>query len=171
MSAVPRRLVVVGGDSPAWIAAHALRRSFRHLDADVTVLDTGPDAATPRAHWTLPSQRGAHAQLGLGEGDFMRATGATFRLASEHAGWQGGDRRFLHAHGEIGVPIGAVPFYKGILQRTLDGKPERADGWSIAALAARQGRFAQPMAGAEQDLTASFTYGFHVDERGRDRPP
>ena len=37
---------------------------------------------------------------------FMRATGATFKLATEHLGWQGEGSRFLHAHGEIGADIG-----------------------------------------------------------------
>ena len=164
MSAAPRSIAVVGGGTIAWIAALGLHRAFRHLGLEVTVLDTGPESGAPVGRWTLPSQRGAHAQLGLGEVDFLRATGATFRLASEHAGWQGGNGRYLHAHGEIGQPIGVVPFYKRLLLETMQGRPERAENYSIASLAAKNGRFAQPMGGSK-DLTAGFSYGFHVDER------
>jgi tryptophan halogenase len=164
MNSAPRHVAVVGGGSIAWIAALGLRRAFRHLDLDVTVLDTGPETGAPPGWWTLPSQRGAHAQLGVGELEFLRATGATFKLATEHAGWQGANSRFMHAHGDIGQPIGIVPFYKRLLLEARRGRLERAENYSIASLAAKQGRFAQPVGGA-QDLTSGFAYGFHVDER------
>lgn len=163
MNAAPRSIAVVGGGTIAWIAALGLYRAFRHLGLEVTVLDTGPEAGAPVGRWTLPSQRGAHAQLGLGEVDFLRATGATFRMASEHIGWQAVTGRFMHAHGEIGQPVGVVPFYKRLLLETMQGRPERAENYSIASLAAKNGRFAQPMGGAK-DLTSGFSYGFHVEE-------
>ena len=155
-------VAVVGADSAAWIAACALRRAFRHRELAVTVVDVA-EASRPRVRWTLPSQRGMHAMLGINESEFMAATGATYRLASEHRGWQGEGSRFMHAHGELGSELSGTPFYKYLLNEAIEGRAVNGDDFSVATLAARQGRFARPM-GEGDALTASFTYGFHLEE-------
>jgi tryptophan halogenase len=164
MTSSVKRIVVAGSGPAAWISASGLARSLRHLEPDITVLDDVPATEPPRALWTLPSQRGAHAQIGVKEVEFLRATGASFRLGSEFGGWQGDGSRFVHAHGEIGSPIEATPFYKYLQARAITGQAEKPEAYSVAGLAARAGRFARPM-GAEGELTADFTYGYHVDER------
>jgi tryptophan halogenase len=157
------RVVVVGGDAAAWLAANSLFRAFRHRGLQVTVVDTGLGSRTPGVRWTLPSQRGMHALIGVQEPDFVRRTGATYKLAAEHIGWQGDGSRFMHAHGEIGTAIGAAPFYKFLLRELIAGHRTEPAHFSLAAAAARLGRFARPM-GEATELTSSFTYGFHVDE-------
>jgi tryptophan 7-halogenase len=157
------RVVVVGGDAAAWLAANSLFRAFRHRGLQVTVVDTGPGTRTPGARWTLPSQRGMHALIGVQEPDFVRRTGATYKLAAEHLGWQGDGSRFMHAHGEIGTAIGVAPFYKFLLRELIAGHRAEPAHFSLAATAAGLGRFARPM-GEASELTSSFTYGFHVDE-------
>ncbi|HEV7605903.1 MAG TPA: tryptophan halogenase family protein [Steroidobacteraceae bacterium] len=156
-------VVVMGADAVAWLAAISLHRAFRHRQLDVVVVDSIAGRQTPGVRWTLPSQRGMHALIGVQEPDFLRRTGATYKLASEHLGWQGEGSRFLHAHGDIGTAIGAAPFYKFLLREAIAGRPGSAEDYSLAAVAARQGRFARPM-GDAAELTSSFTYGFHVDE-------
>ena len=59
-----------------------------------------------------------HALTGVQEPDFLRRTGATYKLGTEHIGWQGDGSRFLHAHGDIGMAIGAAPFYKFLLRES-----------------------------------------------------
>lgn len=157
------RVVVVGGDAAAWLAAISLSRAFRHRSLQVAVVDTGSARHTRGAFWTLPSQRGMHVLIGVQEPDFLRRTGATYKIATEHLGWQGEGSRFLHAHGDIGTAIGAAPFYKYLLREQIAGRRTAAEEYSLAAEAARLGRFARPM-GDIADLTSSFTYGFHVDE-------
>jgi tryptophan halogenase len=158
------RSVVVAGSGPiAWSAASALRRAFEHLQLDVGVVSTGATRDVRIGRWTLPSQRGMHGLLGIAESHLVQQTGATFKLASEHVGWQGEGSRFLHAHGEIGVDLGGTPFYKFIQRETLAGRPEKPEWYSLAAAAANLGRFARPV-GDGKSLTASFTYGFHFEE-------
>jgi tryptophan 7-halogenase len=157
------RVVVVGGDAVAWLAASSLFRAFRHRGLQVTVVDTGFGDRESGARWTLPSHRGMHALIGVQEPDFLRRTGATYKLAAEHLGWQGDGSRFMHAHGDIGTAIGAAPFYKFLLRELIAGHRARPEHYSLAAEAARNGRFARPM-GDGAELTSSFTYGFHVDE-------
>jgi tryptophan 7-halogenase len=162
VSAPVNRVAVLGSDSAAWIAASSLAKAFQHRKLDVTVVEHGIPAAPP-GRWTLPSQRGIHALLGIAEPDFVNRTGATYKLASEHLGWQGEGSGFVHAHGEIGTPLGSIHFYKYLLREWLAGRADPPVNYSLAAAAAVSGRFARPM-GKDRALTASFTYGFHIDE-------
>lgn len=163
MTATITRVVVVGGGSVAWLAAAGLRRAFHKRGVDVLVVDTGLPADSPAGRWTLPSQRGMHGLLGIQEADLVRRTGASFKLATEHVDWQGEGSRFFHAHGDIGSEIGGAQFYKYLVLQALTGRREAPENYSLAAVAARLGRFARPM-GDEKALTSSFTYGFHLDE-------
>jgi tryptophan halogenase len=158
-----RNLVVVGQGVEAWIAAAGLRRAFRARPLDVCVVPNHDPAGSRVGRWTLPSQRGMHALLGIAEPHFMAQTGATFKLASEHQGWQGKGSRYLHAHGEIGTDIGGAPFYKVLLRDAIEGQRHPPEEFSLAGTAARLGRFARPM-GENRAITAGFTYGFHVEE-------
>jgi hypothetical protein len=113
----------VGGGAVAWLAAAGLRRAFRKRGVDVLVVDTGMPSDAPVGRWTLPSQRGMHGSLGIPEADLLRRTGATFKLATEHVGWQGDGSHFLHAHGDIGTDIAGTPFYKFLVLQALNGQP------------------------------------------------
>lgn len=156
------RIVLVGGDCVVWFVASALKLATQHRDVAVTVVDVGPNADTLLARWTLPSLRGLHGLLKIKETDLVRQTGATFRLGSEHVGWQGDDRRYLHPHGELGSELKGTPFYKHLLLEAIAGRSVDPARYSLAATAARLGRFARPMPNTA--LTSSFTYGFHLDE-------
>lgn len=162
MSAI-RRLVVAGTGPLAWIAAGGLLRALRHRQVEVWLVDTGVSRDARIGRWTVPSQRGMHALLGISEPQLIQTTGATFKLASEHHGWQGEGSRFLHAHGDIGVDLGGVPFYKLIQSETLAGRLNRPEVFSLAGTAAHMGKFARPM-GEGRVLTATFTYGFHLED-------
>ncbi len=158
-------VLIVGDDATAWLAAAALRRAFKHRDLAVTVLEPGTTADPVVGRWTLPALRGLHSLLGIAEGEVVRTARATYRLGTLHRGWQGERSEYMHAHGEIGQQIGAIPFYKFLFAQALDGKPQRAEHFSLAAAGALSGRFARPMAGSDA-LTESFTYGFHLEEAG-----
>jgi tryptophan halogenase len=160
----PIRCIAVAGEGPvAWIAAAALVRAFPSRPFEVTVIDTGANCDMRAGRWTLPSQRGIHALLGISEPHLVERSGATFKLATEHCGWQGANSRFFHAHGDIGVEFGPIPFYKFLLSETIAGRTERPEAFSVAGSAARFGKFARPM-GDARTLTSSFTYGFHLEE-------
>ena len=107
-----------------------------------------------------------HALLGIAEPHFMQHTGATFKLASEHVGWQGEGSGFLHAHGEIGKELDGMPFYRYLQREALAGRPERPEDFSVAGQrgAPRQVRAADGPSSKESRSPPSFTYGFHVAE-------
>ena len=163
MNATVQSVAIVGGGTTAWLCAAALRRAFRHRGLDVLVIDPGTCAAEAIGRWTLPSLRSIHSLLGMKEGDLVRRTGATFRLGSEHRGWQGDASRFVQVHGEIGSDINGVPFDKYLVLRALAGHADNAEDYSLAAVAARTGKFARPL-NSQNSLTSSFTYGLHLDD-------
>jgi tryptophan 7-halogenase len=158
-----RRIVVAGTGPLAWLTAAALLRAFRQRPPEVSVVDTGESRDMRVGRWTLPSQRGMHSLLGIAEPQFMQQTGATFKLATEHNGWQGSGSQFVHAHGDIGLEYRGTQFYKFLQSEELAGRPQRPETFSLAGSAARLGKFARPM-GDSGTLTSSFTYGFHLDE-------
>ena len=94
MSAI-RKLAVAGTGPLAWIAAAGLLRALRHRQVEVWLVDTGGSRDARFGRWTVPSQRGMHALLGVSEPQLVQTTGATFKLASEHHGWQGEGSRLL----------------------------------------------------------------------------
>jgi tryptophan halogenase len=155
-------VVVVGGGPVAWLAACVLRRAFMHRNLDVLVV-AGADVEAPSGRWTLPSQRGLHTLIGINEADFLRSTGASFKLAVEHCGWQGTGSRFVHAHGEIGTGVNALPFYKYLLAQRIKGQAAHPEDYSVGAAAARAGKFARPLSDGNA-LAQNFTYGFHLGE-------
>ena len=160
MSQGIRKIVVAGSGSVAWTAAAGLSRAMRKRAVEISIVATEPDGAVAGC-WTLPSQRGMHSLLGVNEPHFIHHTGSTFKLASEHRGWQGEGSSYLHAHGEIGADFDGLPYYKYLLSEALAGRPARAESFSVAGSAARLAKFARPMG---EGLTASFTYGFHIEE-------
>src|SRR5687767_5595750 len=137
MSTPVQRVAIVGGGTIAWLCAAALKHAFRHRRLDVLVLDTGRPNDDPIARWTLPALRSMHSLLGIKERELLARAHATFRLGSEHRGWQGDASRFMHVHGEIGVEINATPFYHYLLLQALAGRAENAEDYSLAAVAAR----------------------------------
>jgi tryptophan halogenase len=157
------RVAIAGSDPVAWLAALALHRAFRHRGLQITVVDTATGGEPRGARWTLPSQRGMHAMIGIEEPDLLRATGATYKLATEYLGFQGEGSRFLHAHGDIGGDHGGAPFYKYLFKEILAGQRASPEDYSLAAVAAKLGRFARPMRDSSA-LASSFTYGFHLPE-------
>ena len=163
MTAAVARVVVVGSDSVAWLAAAALKRAFNHRQLDVVVADCAPSPNQVLGRWTLPSLRALHTLLGINEDELVRRTGATFKLATEHVGWRGDSTRFMHPHGELGVQLGDSAFYKYLLLQAIGGRIEHAENYSVAALAADQGRFTRPVQD-EQSLLSSYTYALHLDE-------
>ena len=157
-----RRIVIVGEDCNAWLAAASLKRAFGRQGLEVIVLVSERPAQAAIGRWTLPSLRGLHSLLGINEVEFVCRTNATFKLASEHRGWQHISSRYLHVHGDIGVQLGGLPFYKYLLFRAVQGQAESPEAYSLGAIAARMGRFARPT--RRTPLADSFTYAFHVDE-------
>jgi tryptophan halogenase len=100
--------------------------------------------------------------LGIDEDDFIRATGATFKLGIEFTDWLHHGHRYFHPFGNYGVDFGPIPF-DGLWHRLKEnGDTTSLEDYSICALAARENRFDRPSGGTNTPL-GHIGYAFHFD--------
>ena len=157
-----REIVVVGGGLAGWSAAAALKRRVPALDVTILPLAPPADTLTDRIPCTLPSIRGFHADLGIGEEDAVLRTGSACRLGTLFAGWSAGLPDYVHAYGPHGAPVAGQSFHLHWARAARDGGADAFDSFSTAAALARLGRFA-PASDGPHDPASGYQYGLTLD--------
>lgn len=157
-----RRVVIVGGDRSAWLAAVALQRAFARTGLAVTVVET--PSVTPRhaVIATLPELARFHTLLGIEEQDVFRGAEAGFSLGQQFVGWSGGEGAFLHVYGEAGRAIGGLPFLQFWIKARANGLKVALQEFVLAAAAASHDRM-------PADSGTGVEHGYLVDARGYER--
>lgn len=155
-----RSVAVVGRGTALWLTGIALHRAFARTGLVVTLIEM-PGIAQPATVFPcLPDIAGFHKLLGIAEADLLRHAAATFSLGQQFVGWTGEGTTFLHAYGEAGEPIADLPFLQFWLKARAGGLPVGIDDFTLAAVAARQGRITPPGAGR------NLARGYHLDALG-----
>jgi len=155
-----RTVVIVGGGTAGWMAAAAFAR-FLPSGTCVTVIESDAIGTVGVGEATIPQLRLFNQSLGIDEDDFVRETGATFKLGIEFVGWGAPDDRYLHAFGTIGQGWGLLPFHHYWLRDRLSGGTAGLWDYSVSALAAVNGRFARDTGPA--DRASGHAWAFHFD--------
>ena len=159
-----RNVVIVGGGIAGWMSAAALARALGAQPMSIRVID--PTGVAAEADFfaeqgSLPALRAIHRILAIDERQFMRATQATFRLGTEFSDWSAAGQRWIHPCGEVGATLETIPFHHlWLLARQQD--EAGFDEFSLAAQAARRGKFASPSADPRSVLS-TLSYAFHFD--------
>lgn len=151
----PRRLIILGSGTGAWMAAAYLARMLKRLGTEIVQVPAGNEKPPPPAYAALPSLEGLHEALGFDLRDMMRACGASFRLGTLHEETGG-----VTAYGDTGSAFGTVPFHLAWRAHAEDVSPAAYAEHSLAALAARAGRFAPPLEGGPPG--SSYSPGLHL---------
>ena len=162
MSHLPiKRVVVVGGGTAGWLAAAVFARTMAG-NLQVHVVESEAIGTVGVGEATIPQIRNVNAFLGIDEDAMLRATSGTIKLAIEFNDWLRVGHSYLHAFGEVGLPLGPLPFQHYWLRSRE--QPAAADLWtySLNAVAAKANRMARierignsPLAGPK--------YAFHFD--------
>jgi len=160
MSELIKHVVIVGGDACAPAVAACIANSLRGTDTKITLLDDmsrhGGIAST------LPLSTDFYKLLRFKEQTLIAATGATFKLGTEHSGWLQDGSSFVQSYGELGVPIRLLPFHQYFLKKRLTDSSLSIDEYSLASATALAGRFAMP-ADDPSSLQRPIQYGLHVN--------
>lgn len=156
-----RRVVIVGGGTAGWLSAAVLVRTMAP-NLEVRVVESEAIGIVGVGEATIPQIRNVNRFLGIDEDAMLRTVGGTFKLAIEFNDWLRVGHSYLHAFGEIGLPLGPLPFQHYWLRSRRDAAAADLWSYSVNAAAARAHRMARlekvgntPMGG--------INYAFHFD--------
>ncbi len=161
-----REIAIVGGGLAAWLSAAALGRAFPNKDVRVRVIETSdepsPELALGGVATTVPAFRHFLSILGINEAELVGAASGTFQLATEFRDWAQKGEGFLSPHGDIGVALEGVPFHQHWLRMHGLGETSPLSDFSLAATAAKAGKFA-PQSHDQSSVLSTHNYALNLD--------
>ncbi|MBB4618509.1 tryptophan halogenase [Sphingomonas abaci] len=157
-------IAIVGGGTAGWMAAAALARSLGPRPPAITLIESEALGTIGVGEATIPPIREMNRLLGLAEEEFVRATGATFKLGIAFENWRAVGHRYFHPFGRLGAAIGPLPFHL-YWQALVAVRPDAAGtltAYSLPAMAAAAGTFQQPSDDPRNTLSM-MSHAYHFD--------
>jgi len=155
-----RSIAIVGGGAAGWLAAATLARLLKPAFCEVRLLDSGQQLPGPISESALPSFHRLNSLLGINEQDLMQRTSATFKLGAQFVDWSRPGESYFHSFGSLAAKLEAVAFHHHWLRLHQAGLGGAFEDYSPATVAAKQGRFARPVAD-RQSVLSRYSYGYH----------
>jgi len=163
----PRRVVILGNDVSAWMAATMLLRHFGRLGIRVTVCSDGPAFTTGFSTYaTTTALVDLLKDIGIDEHDMLRACNGTYRLATQFSDWASEGRDFWQPLGMPAQRVDGYPLFDAWFS-------ERKAGRLLRPLHSYAAQWTASLAGKSPhsfSATSAFAksghYGFHVDAAG-----
>jgi tryptophan halogenase len=137
-----RRVVIVGGGTAGWMAAAVLSRAMG-TSLDIEVVESDAIGTIGVGESTIPQIRNVNHFLGIDEDVMLRATSATFKLAIQFNDWVRPGHSYVHAFGDVGLPLGPLPFQQYWLRGRAESGVEDLATYSLNATAAKCCRMAR----------------------------
>lgn len=153
------RIVIVGGGTAGWMSAAALAR-FAPPGYSITLVESEAIGTVGVGEATIPPIRRFNAALDIDEGEFLRATKGSFKLAIEFVGWLEDGHSYFHNFGEMGQQLGLLPFRHYWARGMAQGLAKPLAHYSPNELAARTGRMSTTARGPG---IPEVPYAYHFD--------
>ncbi len=157
----PKHLIIVGGGTAGWMTAAALSR-FIPSHWRITLVASAEIGTVGVGEATIPHIRKFNELIGVDENTFIKAVGATYKLAIRFVGWGDEQSDYCHPFGFSGDAINDIEFHHYYLKAGGKAVCGPYDDFAIAAKAARAGRFDYPKGDSTQ-ATGQYGYAFHMD--------
>ncbi len=161
MATAIRSVLIVGGGSAGWMAAAVLSKAFGR-SIEITLVESEAIGTVGVGEATIPQIHHINRFLGVDENVFIRKTQASFKLGVQFNGWRRAGQSYLHAFGDIGMPLGFSPFHHYWLRALAAGDDTSLWAYSINAEAAMKNRFQRLDRIGSSNLTG-VRYAFHFD--------
>jgi len=154
------RVVVVGADAPAWMAAAAIHASLGGSGVRVRVVELPSRLRPADCYSALPALGGFHGRIGLDEDLLLRVCQALPCAGQRFSGWSGASLSFIQGYDQSPPPSGAaLSFTQCWIKGRLSGLRTPFESFLPGAMAARAGRVPLPVEAGELQAT----YGYNVD--------
>ncbi|HEX5788274.1 MAG TPA: tryptophan halogenase family protein [Woeseiaceae bacterium] len=160
-----KRVLVIGGGAAGWLAACHLARELKSGagGVEVTLLES-PDIPTIGVgEGTVPAMRASLEHLGIGETDFLRECGATFKQGIRFVDWMRPAAELVaHAYHHPFDPVAAGdPDPTAAWLLGAAGEGSYVDAVSIQGRVCDAGRAPKLMTHVEYD--GAVNYAYHLD--------
>ncbi|MFZ5610334.1 MAG: tryptophan 7-halogenase, partial [Pseudomonadota bacterium] len=156
-----RQVVILGGGTAGWMAAAVLARAMGPA-LDIRLIESEDIGIVGVGEATIPQIRLINQFLGLDEADFLRASQGSFKLGIVFENWRRLGDAYIHAFGDIGLPLGLLTFHHYWLRHRHDGGGDDLWAYSLNAQAAKANRFA-PLGDVDIAPLAGVKYAYHFD--------
>jgi tryptophan 7-halogenase len=162
-----RRVVIVGGGTAGWMAAAVFSRAMGE-SLQIHVVESDAIGTVGVGESTIPQIRNVNQFLGIDEDAMLRATSGTFKLAIQFNDWVRPGHSYLHAFGEVGLPLGPLPFQQYWLRRRSEAGAEDLATYSLNATAAKACRMARiEKIGTSPMMGPKYAFQFDAGLYGR----
>jgi tryptophan halogenase len=154
-------VVIVGGGTAGWMTAALLAHAMGP-QLTIQLIESDDIGTVGVGEATIPQIRHVNDFLGIDEDEMLRATQGTFKLGIEFNDWRRIGDSYLHAFGDIGLPLGLLGFQHYWLRHRQ--RDAAADLWaySLNAQACRAQRFARMDKVGSSPLTG-IRHAYHFD--------
>ena len=137
-----RRVVIVGGGTAGWMAAALLARALGPR-REIRLIESAEIGTVGVGEATIPQILHINAFLGIDENELMRFTHGTYKLGVQLNDWGRVGDSYLHAFGDVGLPLGLLPFHHYWLRSRAHGDTHSLWAYSLNAAAAAADKFAR----------------------------
>jgi len=160
-----KRIAILGGRMTGWPAAAALAKGLRGMGIDIVLIDSAQQTETDlHCEATTPACVAFHQWLGVAEKDLVATTGSSFLLATQFNAWADQQQNYFMPFSDHGFMLNRIEFPQYAISRYLQGNLVNYDDYSLAAVAAKAGRFCHPSV-QESSLFSTITYGLTLNTR------
>ncbi len=157
-----KKIVILGGGTAGWMTAAAFAKKYPATTMFITLVESEAIGTIGVGESTIPHIRHFNQFLGIDEKVFMAETKATFKMGIAFKDWGSLGNEYIHPFGPLGHDINGVEFHHYWLRSRLSGSPYPIDNYSLAAVAARAGKFQHP-SDDQSSLLSTYSYAFHFD--------
>lgn len=157
-----KKIMIVGGGTSGWMTAAALAKFLIPHGIEIELIESSAIGSVGVGEATIPHIRVFNDMLGIDENEFIRETGATYKLAIRFDGWGEKSSSYFHPFGVSGFPINGIDFHHYWLRLKQEAEVSEYGAYSFAAVAANLKRFGYPDSNPSSPAH-DFSYAFHID--------